>query len=79
MGTLGQNIFSVSINKTEAMRLTREADTVTTGHKTLSTQNKNNSTGSSHCTSAKKNPTSIHEGMGSIPGLTLWVKDTVLP
>ena len=30
--------------------------------------------GSSHCSSAKTNPTSILEDVSSIPGLTKWVK-----
>ena len=33
---------------------------------------------SSHCGSALINPTSIHEGMRSIPGLAQWVKDLAL-
>ena len=35
--------------------------------------------GSSHCDSGVMNPISIHEDLGSIPGLAQWVKDPVLP
>ena len=34
--------------------------------------------GSSHCVSAEMNLTSIHEDVGSIPGLPPWVKDLAL-
>ena len=34
--------------------------------------------GSSHCGAVETNPTSTHEGLGSIPGLAQWVGDPVL-
>ena len=43
----------------------------------LSLENK--SWGSSHCCAVETNLTSIHEDMGSIPGLTQWVRDLALP
>ena len=36
-------------------------------------------TGSSHCVTLETNLTTIHEDMGSIPGLPQWVGDPVLP
>ena len=40
---------------------------------------KNTILGRSHCGSVVMNSTRIHEDVGSIPGLTQWVKDLVLP
>ena len=41
--------------------------------------NNKNSIGSSHCRASEMNPTSIHEDMGPVPGLSQCVKDTQSP
>ena len=48
-------------------------------HKGRKEASKDGNLGSSHCGSAVKNLTSIHEDTGSIPGLAHWVKDLALP
>ena len=40
---------------------------------------KKKNSGSSHRGSAVMSPTSIHEDVGSVPGLTQWVKDLASP
>ena len=40
---------------------------------------KTNFLGSSHCGSMETNPISIHDDVGSMPGLTQWVRDLALP
>ena len=45
----------------------------------LRNNNKKNCKRSSHCGTSEMNPTSNHKDTGSIPGLTQWVKDPVLP
>ena len=42
-------------------------------------QTKQNQTSSSFCGPEVRNPTSIHEDVGSIPGLVQWVEDLALP
>ena len=46
---------------------------------TLYIVGRNVNCGSSHCATAEMNPTRNHEVVGSIPGLTQWVKDLVFP
>ena len=48
------------------------------GHHGREEPSRENGAGSSHCGSVERNLKSIHEDVGSIPGLTQWVWDLVL-
>ena len=50
----------------------------TTGVPAIAQWVKNLTAESSHCGPVEMNPTSIHEDVGLIPGLTQWVRDLAL-
>ena len=74
---LPTQLFSLLLCLQHLQNLSMPASPSETTHFPLSTPL--NTLGSSHCGAVEMNPTSIHEGVGSIPGLAQWAKDLALP
>ena len=77
-GCSSQSVFQILISYPDFCNITWPADNRTADKQKYENFIKK-SKGSFHCGSVIMNPTSIHEEVGSIPGLAQWIKDLALP